>query len=111
MDGVESTRSSDRKRLDLLVQGRLRSRALYVEVIDVSEGGCKIKGRHGFAEVDELVSLRIDGVRTPLGRIVWVDGKYAGVAFDGKMHPAVIEHLYRERVARKQAPGGREKAA
>ncbi|MFZ9396575.1 MAG: PilZ domain-containing protein [Erythrobacter sp.] len=111
MHGVDSTRTSDRKRLDLLVQGRLRSRTLYVEVIDVSEGGCKIKGRHGFAEMDELVSLRIDGVRTPLGKIVWVDGKYAGVAFDGKMHPAVVEHLYHERLKHRQAPGKGEKAA
>ena len=89
----------------------MRSRTIYVEVVDVSEGGCKIKGRHGFAETGEQVSLRINGVRTPLGTIVWVDDQHAGIAFDGQMHPAVIEHLYRERVARKQAPARREKAA
>lgn len=111
MQKTESSRSSDRKRLDLLVQGRMRSRTLYVEVIDVSEGGCKIKGRHGFAETGENVILKIDGVRTPLGKIVWVDGEYAGLAFDGQMHPAVVDHLYQQRVSQKQALNKGEEAA
>lgn len=89
----------------------MRSRTLYVEVVDVSEGGCKIKGRHGFAETGEHVSLRIDGVRTPLGKIVWVDDQHAGIAFDGQMHPGVIEHLYREQLKRKQVPDKGETAA
>lgn len=101
MEEVESSRKSDRKPLDLLVQGRMRSRSVYVEVIDVSEGGCKIKGRHGFAEPDETVILKIDGVRTPLGKIVWVEGEYAGLEFVGKMHPAIVDFLYKERVKRK----------
>lgn len=111
MQKPDSTRSSDRKRLDLLVQGRMRSRTLYVEVVDVSEGGCKIKGRHGFAEEGEIVSLKIDGVRTPLGKIVWVDREFAGIAFDGKMHPAVVDHLYNQRRLQKQEQDRDEKAA
>lgn len=110
MEENNSSRLSDRRRLDLLVQGRMRSRTLYVEVVDVSEGGCKIKGRHGFAEPGEQVSLKIDGVRTPLGKIVWVDGEFAGLSFDGKMHPAVVDHLYNERVRQKKAQG-KNKAA
>lgn len=111
MEGIESTRSADRKRLDLLVQGRMRSRTLYVEVVDVSEGGCKIKGRHGFAEEGENVILKIDGVRTPLGKIVWVDDEYAGIAFEGKMHPAIVDHLYHKRVQQKKSLDKGEKAA
>jgi hypothetical protein len=103
MSDVETSRTSVRKPLDLLVQGRMRSRSVYVEVIDVSEGGCKIKGRHGFAEVDEKVILRINGVRTPLGKIVWVDGEYAGLEFEGKMHPAIVDFLYSERVKNKES--------
>lgn len=80
----------------------MRSRPLYVEVVDVSEGGCKVKGRPGFAEVGEKVMLRIDGVHTPVGQFVWVDGNYAGIAFEGRMHPAVIDHLYHERVRFKE---------
>lgn len=111
MEGIESTRSADRKRLDLLVQGRMRSRTLYVEVVDVSEGGCKIKGRHGFAEEGEKVILKIDGVRTPLGKIVWVEGEHAGIAFEGKMHPAIVDHLYHKRVQQKKSLGKGKKAA
>lgn len=110
MQGIESTRSFDRKPLHLLVQGRMRSRTLCVEVVDVSEGGCKIKGRHGFAEEGEKVSLRIDGVRTPLGKIVWVDGQHAGIAFEGTLHPAIVDHLYHERLKRKPS-SGKSKAA
>lgn len=103
MEGVETSRTSVRKPLDLLVQGRMRSRSVYVEVVDVSEGGCKIKGRHGFAEADETVILKIDGVRTPLGKIVWVDGEYAGLKFEGKMHPAIVDFLYNERMKNKES--------
>ena len=110
MEGTESSRTSVRKPLDLLVQGRMRSRSVYVEVLDVSEGGCKIKGRHGFAEAGENVVLKIDGVRTPLGKIVWVDGEFAGLKFEGTMHPAVVDFLYSERVKKKEALGKGEAA-
>lgn len=85
-----------RKPLDILVDGRMRSRPICVELLDVSEGGCKIKGRHGFAEVGEHLSLKINDVRSPLGKVVWVDGKHAGVAFEGKMHEAIVDHLSRQ---------------
>ena len=103
MEGTESIRTSVRKLLDLLVQGRMRSRSVYVEVIDVSEGGCKIKGRHGFAEAGEAVVLKIDGVRTPLGKIVWVEDEYAGLKFEGKMHPAIVDFLYNVRLKSKES--------
>ena len=102
MQGIESTRSSERKPLDMVVKGRLRSRPLYVELVDVSEGGCKVKGRAGFAEVGESVLLRIDGVHTPVGKFVWVDGKYAGIAFEGRMHQAIVDHLHNNRVMQKK---------
>ncbi len=96
MDNSKHGRMSQRKPLDILVDGRMRSRPICVELLDVSEGGCKIKGRHGFAEVGEHLSLKINGVRTPLGKVVWVDDQFAGVAFDGKMHEAIVDHLSRE---------------
>lgn len=100
MKKVESTRSAERKPLEMLVKGRSRSRPIFVEILDVSEGGCKVKGSPGFAEVGESILLRIDGVHTPVGRFVWVDGKHAGVAFEGKMHPAIVDHLHKERLRR-----------
>ena len=54
--------------------------------------------------------LKIDGVRTPLGKIVWVDGEFAGLKFEGTMHPAVVDFLYSERVKKKEALGKGEAA-
>ncbi|WP_394728323.1 PilZ domain-containing protein [Altererythrobacter sp. GH1-8] len=102
MDNSTHGRQTERRPLDILVDGRMRSRPICVELIDVSEGGCKIKGRHGFAEVGEHLSLKINGVRSPLGKVVWVDGQFAGVAFEGRMHEAIVDHLSRETQAKKQ---------
>lgn len=102
MDNSTHGRQSLRRPLDILVDGRMRSRPICVELMDVSEGGCKIKGRHGFAEIGEHLSLKINGVRTPLGKVVWVDGQFAGVAFEGKMHTAIVDHLSNETEAKRQ---------
>ncbi len=101
MDNSSHGRKSSRRPLDILVDGRMRSRPICVELLDVSEGGCKIKGRHGFAEVGEHLSLKINDVRTPLGKIVWVDGQLAGIAFEGKMHEAIVDHLSRQTLEKK----------
>lgn len=96
MQESEVPRSSDRRELNILVEGRLRSRGICVELVDVSEGGCKLRGRMGFAQEGETVTLKINGIRAPLGTIVWADGKYAGLAFEGQLHPSIIDHLCEE---------------
>ena len=98
----DTTRSSVRKPLDILVEGRLRARPICVELIDVSEGGCKIRGRHGFATKGEHVTLKVNGIRAPLGYVVWIDGKNAGVKFSGQMHPAIIDHLCKEELVKRR---------
>lgn len=97
MKHFEVPRSAERKPLNIVIDGRVRTRKVYVDLYDVSEGGCKIRGRRGFTKVGETVTLRIDGFKTPLGTIAWVEGEYAGVAFDGNLHPAVIDHLCAKR--------------
>ena len=93
MNAPEINRASDRKHFAILVEARLRSRTACLELIDISEGGCKVRGKLGFAEQGDYIALKINGVRTPSGKVVWVEDRYAGVAFEGSMHPAVLEHL------------------
>lgn len=86
-------RSSERRPLSLTVKSRVRSRVVYVDLVDISEGGCKIRGRRGFAQVGDRVTMKVNGINTPLGAVVWVREELAGVAFEGAMHPAILDFL------------------
>lgn len=79
--------------MSLTVKSRVRSRVVFVDLIDISEGGCKIRAKPGFAEVGDRVTMKVNGINAPLGTIAWVEGGMAGVAFEGAMHPAVIDYL------------------
>lgn len=87
-------RNSERRPLSLTVKGRVRSRIVFVDLIDISEGGCKIRGKAGFAEIGDRVTMKVAGVNAPLGTVAWLEGPIAGVAFEGGMHPAVLDHLF-----------------
>lgn len=87
------SRSSKRRPLSLMVKSRVQSRVVFVDMIDISEGGCKIRGSAGFAQVGDRVTMKVNGVNAPLGTIAWIEGKVAGVAFEGEMHPAVLDHM------------------
>ena len=86
-------RASERRSLSLMVKGRVQSRAVFVDLIDISEGGCKVRGSRGFAKVGDRLTMRIGEIHAPLGRIAWIDDKVAGIAFEGKLHPAILDHL------------------
>jgi PilZ domain len=86
-------RSSERRPMSLTVKSRVRSRVVFVDLIDISEGGCKIRAKAGFGEVGDRVTMKVNGINAPLGSIAWVEGPVAGVAFEGAMHPAVIDYL------------------
>ncbi len=86
-------RSSERRSISLTVKSRVRSRVVFVDLIDISEGGCKIRAKAGFAEVGDRVTMKVGGINAPLGVVAWVDGVLAGVAFEGTMHPAVLDFL------------------
>ena len=87
------SRSKERRPLSLMVKSRVQSRVIYVDMIDISEGGCKIRGTCGFANIGDRMTMKIGGVNAPLGTIVWVEDRFAGVAFEGQMHQAVLDHL------------------
>lgn len=87
------TRTSERRPLSLMVKGRVRSRVVYVDLVDISEGGCKLRGKAGFANLGDRVTMKVGGINAPLGTVAWVEGQIAGIAFEGAMHPAVLDHL------------------
>jgi hypothetical protein len=84
-----------RRPLSLTLRSMVRSRAVVVDLLDISEGGCRIRGPSGFAAMGDRVMMRIAGINAPLGTIAWVEGPVAGVAFEGTLHPAVLDHLCR----------------
>jgi hypothetical protein len=86
-------RAAERRPFSLMVKSRVRSRVVFVDMIDISEGGCKIKASRGFASIGDRVTMKVGGINAPLGTIVWVEDRFAGVAFDGEMHEAVLDHL------------------
>lgn len=86
-------RTSERRPMSLMVKSRVRSRVVFVDLIDLSEGGCKLRGKPGFAEVGDRVTMKMGGVNAPLGSVAWIEGQIAGIAFEGTMHPAVIDYL------------------
>lgn len=86
-------RSAERRPLSLMVKGRVQSRAIYADLIDISEGGCKLRGSRGFAQIGDRVTMKVGGVNAPLGKVVWIEDRMAGIAFEGEMHPAVLDHL------------------
>lgn len=93
MDERRTPRASERYLLDILIEGRVSSRKIYVTLRDLSQQGCCIRGKEGFARTGERVTLNIKGIQAPVGEIVWTHGPFAGISFDGNMHPAVIDHL------------------
>ncbi|HSJ78965.1 MAG TPA: PilZ domain-containing protein [Erythrobacter sp.] len=101
-------RASERKPMSLMVKSRVRSRVVFVDLLDLSEGGCKLRGKAGFAEVGDRVTMKVGGVNAPLGSVAWVEGPIAGIAFEGAMHPAVIDYLsQQEELSRIITPNSR----
>lgn len=86
-------RSSERRPMKLTVKSHVRSRMVFVELLDISEGGCKIRGSCGFAALGDRVTMKINGINTPLGTVAWVNDDIAGIAFEGQLHPAMLDFL------------------
>ncbi|MBA4043189.1 MAG: PilZ domain-containing protein [Erythrobacter sp.] len=95
--------------MSLMVKSRVRSRVVFVDLLDLSEGGCKLRGKPGFADVGDRVTMKVGGINAPLGSVAWIEGPVAGIAFEGAMHPAVIDFLCQQEVLN-DAPPRRRRA-
>ena len=87
----EQKRDSERQDLDLRIQCRVAGRPVFVSVRDVSESGCRLEGLPGWGEVGNRVVLKIGTFTAPPGIIRWVENRVAGVAFEGRLHPSVVD--------------------
>lgn len=63
-------------------------------ILDLSVSGCRISTQ-GFYPVGVRVCLRIEGLQSWWGKVVWQHGAELGIAFELPLHPAVIEHIAR----------------
>ncbi|HSF13731.1 MAG TPA: PilZ domain-containing protein [Erythrobacter sp.] len=107
MDSIP--RASERRPMSLMVKSRVRSRVVFVDLLDLSEGGCKLRGKPGFADVGDRVTMKVGGINAPLGSVAWIEGPVAGIAFEGAMHPAVIDFLCQQETLN-DAPPRRRRA-
>lgn len=63
-------------------------------IVDLSVSGCRVSTQGTFAQGTH-VCLRIEGMNSMWGTVVWQQGTDVGIAFDQPMHPAVVEHIAR----------------
>jgi hypothetical protein len=73
---------------------RLRSGAkIELEVLDLSPIGCMIDRRGWTAQLDERVLLQFEGLGFQPGRVLWIEGDYAGIEFEQLLHETVLDRL------------------
>jgi hypothetical protein len=66
-----------------------------VAVSDLSVSGCKIDALYLSMTADEIVTLRPQGLQPLSARVVWCSGSSAGLLFDNRLHPSVLDNLCR----------------
>ena len=85
-------------RFSVMLPARCRSRSGFVDHVvigDLSAHGCRIQSSGLILSVGQLVVVRPEGLEGLCGRICWVDGHVAGIAFDQPLYQPVVEHLQR----------------
>lgn len=88
-------RSEPRHPLAMPAQCRTSVLRVFLQVVDLSESGCRIAvGNTHFSPGQKLV-LKPAQMESLLGEIKWCDGQFAGVQFDRKIYGPIVEHLCR----------------
>ena len=89
---------NDRKadRHEIGVMGRYRTgRGVPrdVELLDLSQTGCRFFDRFGRLDVGTEISLRVGSVGPIIATVRWQEERYVGVSFDPPLHEAVLDHM------------------
>jgi hypothetical protein len=82
----------------------------HVQVVDVSEGGCRIHGVES-GEPGSALLIKLPGIEMLRATIVWHKDGELGCSFDVELHPATLELLVRNAVPRLRSvePGTRKR--
>jgi hypothetical protein len=85
--------------MQLSMPARCRSRTGFVDhvvVTDISRGGCRIESCALTMREGDLVVIQPQVLEGLCGKIAWVKGHKAGIAFATPLYGPVVEHLHRE---------------
>jgi hypothetical protein len=81
----------------------------HAQVIDISEGGCRMRGEGAEPGMSQLIKL--PGLELLRAKVVWAEGGEYGCSFEVELHPATVELLVRNSVPRLRVvePGSRKR--
>lgn len=95
-DTVRTLRREER--LDVVIPARCRSRSGFVDrvvITDLSANGCRIESMALTVRKGDLVVVSPGVIEGQCGRVIWVKGHSAGIAFSAPLYGPVVEHLHR----------------
>jgi hypothetical protein len=64
-----------------------------VHLHNISPHGCLLQTAEAFLAPGRAVRVKIAGLSTLDGKVVWAEGSSAGVEFAVALHPAVVEYI------------------
>ncbi|QYU70957.1 PilZ domain-containing protein [Leptolyngbya sp. 15MV] len=86
----------DLPRYAISVPGRYRTGtgvAKDVDIVDISETGCRFYDRFGRMVPGNQISLRIGSIGPMVATVRWRDGQLVGVEFEYALYGPVFEHI------------------
>lgn len=93
--GVQMAREEDRKPLAMRATCKIEKRRHDVALTNLSRKGCRIETFGLALSVGQSVVVQPEGLERVLGTVRWVVDQFAGIEFDYRLHPAVVDHLCR----------------
>ncbi len=63
------------------------------QLLNISQHGCLVEMAESILAQGDPLRLRIPGVSSLDGRVVWSEGRRAGVSFAIPLHPAVVDYI------------------